>query len=106
MAQSIGSNGNFAAGDADVATAGTPVALGTGLWRNIRVVAKVANGDDIEIGGANVAGGVGAVLSHVVSETASNFIEMHAGNGSFFNLADIFIDAGMNTPGVYWFVWR
>jgi len=94
MANSIGSKGVFLSGSQAVASNGTAVALGSGLYNSVTVIAKTGNTGNVFVGGSDVASSTNEGLA------AGAAIEISPSRGHVLDLADIYIDVGTNDDGV------
>jgi hypothetical protein len=94
MANSVASKGVFISGSQVVPSNGTAVALGTGIYGCVTIIAKTANAGKVFIGGPDVASSTNEGLA------AGSALEVSPSKGHIVDLADIYIDVGTNDDGV------
>ena len=94
MANSIASYGTFLSGSQTVPSNGTAVALGTGIFGSVTIIAKTGNTGKVFVGGPDVASSTNEGLA------AGAAIEISPSRGHAVALADIYIDVGTNDDGV------
>ena len=94
MANSKGSKGVFVSGSQTVPSNGTAVALGTGIYGSVTIIAKTGNTGKVFVGGSDVASSTNEGLA------AGAAIEISPSRGHVIDLSDIYIDVGTNDDGV------
>ena len=94
MANSKGSKGVFVSGSQTVPSNGTAVALGTGIYGSVTIIAKTGNTGKVFVGGSDVASSTNEGLA------AGAAIEISPSRGHVIYLGDIYIDVGTNDDGV------
>lgn len=94
MANSIGSNGTFISGEKTVTTSGTAEALGSGLYTSVVITAKVANTNQVYVGGSDVATSTNDGLD------AGDSLALSVSRGHAVNLGDTYLDVDTNGEGV------
>ena len=92
MANSIGNSGRMISGAKTVTTAGTAEALGSGIFKALTIIPKVANTGQVYVGGTDVASGTNDGLD------AGDTLVL--GDGRGLSLASVYIDVDTSGEGV------
>jgi hypothetical protein len=92
MANSIGNSGRMISGAKTVTTAGTAEALGSGIFKALTIIPKVANTGQVYVGGSDVASATNDGLD------AGDTLVL--GDGRGLSLSSVYIDVDTSGEGV------
>ena len=92
MANSTGNSGRMISGAKAVSSAGTAEALGSGIFKALTIIPKVANTGQVYVGGSDVASGTNDGLD------AGDTLVLADGRG--VSLASVYIDVDTSGEGV------